>query len=291
MLGLGGDAELPELVVKLLHEGVDRGTDGAKVVLLELLALGGSRAKERAAGQPQVLALLVVLLLDEEELLLGAEGGVHRLVGVPKERHHLAGHVGDGLHRAQQRDLLVQRLAGVAAEGGGDAEDLVLDEGVAGGVPGGVAAGLKGGADAARGEARGIRLALDQFLAREGLDGAAVLAGHHEAVVLLGGDAGQWLEPVGVVGGAVLDGPLLHAVSHDVGDVDVEWLVVLGGLLQLLVGLAGDALTHCAVVKDQLAVDLGDLAHARVLSGGRALGPSLAFATGVYASAQLFRPF
>ena len=64
VLGASGDAQLPELVVNLLHEGVDGGTDGAKVVLLELLALGGLAAKEGAAGEDEVRAGLVVVLLD-----------------------------------------------------------------------------------------------------------------------------------------------------------------------------------------------------------------------------------
>ena len=74
-------------------------------------------------------------------------------------------------HRAEQRGLLVERLAGPGTERGGDAQrravGVVEDEGGAGRVPGGVAAGLEGGADAARGEARGVGLAADQLLAAE----------------------------------------------------------------------------------------------------------------------------
>ena len=39
-----------------------------------------------------------------------------------------------------------------------------------------------------------------------------------ERVVLLGGQAGHRLEPVGVVGRAVLHGPLSHRGGDDVGD-------------------------------------------------------------------------
>ena len=167
----------------------------------------------------------------------------------------------DGLHGAQKRRLLVQRLAGVGAEGRGDAEHLVLNEGVGGGVPGGVAAGLEGGAQAAGGEAGGVGLALDELLAGEVHDGQAVVGGVDEAVVLLGGDAGQRLEPVGVVGGALLDGPLLHGVGDDVGHVLVERRALLDGLHQLLIGGLGQALAHDVLVEHHGAVQIGHFRH------------------------------
>ena len=57
-----------------------------------------------------------------------------------------------------------------------------------------------------------------------------------ERVVLLGGDAGERLEPVRVVGGAVFDGPFLHRVGDDVGDLEVERAILLDGLGKVLVG-------------------------------------------------------
>ena len=220
VLGLRGNAEGPQLVVELLHELVHRGADGAEVVLLQLLALHRRIAEQRAAREHDVEALLIVLLGDEEVLLLGAEGGGHAIGRVVAEQIEHAASLGlDGLHGAQKRRLLVERLAGVAAEGRGDAEHLVLDEGVGGGIPRGVAAGLEGGAQAAGGEAGGVGLALDELLAGEGHDGAAVIGGIDEAVVLLGGDARQRLEPVSVMGSALLDGPLLHGMGDDVGHV------------------------------------------------------------------------
>ena len=121
VLGLGGDAELPELVVDLLHEGVDRRADGAEVVLLELLALNRLAAKERAATHDEVRALLEVLLLDEEVLLLGADGGHDVLGGTAEELQHTLGLALESHLGAQQRGLLVKRLAGIGDEGRGDA--------------------------------------------------------------------------------------------------------------------------------------------------------------------------
>ena len=254
VLGLGGNAQLPQLLVQFLHKAGDDGADRAEVVLLQLLALGRGRAEQRAAAQHQVQALLVVLLLNQEVLLLGADGGRDAVHVLAEQLQHLAGLVGDGLHRAQQRGLFVQCLAGVGAERGGDAQRIVLHESVAGGVPGGVAAGLGGGAQAAGGEGGGVRLTLDELLAGKLHDGGAVRLGADKAVMLLTGDAGQRLEPVGVVGGALLNGPALHDAGHDVGDLKVQRLALLNRRLEALVGRAGQTLAHLMLVEDFAAV-------------------------------------
>ena len=57
--------------------------------------------------------------------------------------------------------------------------------------------------------------------------------GRQERVVLLGGGAGHRHEPVGVVGGAVRHRPLLHAVGDRVDDRRVERLVALDRPAQL----------------------------------------------------------
>ena len=261
VLRLGGHAQLPQLLVELLHELVHRGADGAEVVLLHLLALARRRAEERAAGQDEVLALLVVGLLDEEVLLLGADRGGDARHVLPEEREHLARLLRDGLHRAQQRRLLVERLAGVAAERRGDAQHLVLDERVARRVPCRVAARLERRAHAAAGEARGIGLALDERLARERHDGAAVLLRVQERVVLLGRDARERLEPVRVVRCPVGDRPFLHGMGHDVRHVRVERFALLDRLREGLVGLRWQQLLHRMVVEDERSVFLSDSSH------------------------------
>ena len=254
VLGLGGDAQLPQLLVQLLHKAGDDGADGAEVVLLQLLALGGGGAEQRAAAEHQVKALLVVFLFNKEVLLLGADGGDHAVNILAEQMQHLAGLVGDGLHRAQQRGLFVQSLAGVGAERCGNAERVVLHESVAGGIPGGIAAGLGGGAQTAGGEGGSIRLALDQLFAGELHDGSAVRLGADKAVVLLTGDAGQGLEPVGVVGRALLNGPALHDAGHDIGDLKVKRLTLFNRRFQTLVGRARQTLAHLMLVEDFAAV-------------------------------------
>ncbi len=129
---------------------------------------------------------------------------------------------------------MVERLAGVRDERGRDrqrdAVGLDLEEDRAGDVPGGVAAGLEGGPDAARRERAGVRLALDEVLAGELGDRLAVAGRVQERVVLLGRGAGHRHEPVGVVGGAVRQRPLLHAVGDRVDDRRVERLVAVDRL-------------------------------------------------------------
>ena len=266
VLGLGRHAELPQRLVKLLHEVVHRGADGAEVVLFHLLALAWWRAEQRAAGQDEVLTLLVVFLLDQEVLLLGADGGGHARDVLAEEREHAARLLGDGLHRAQKRRFLVERFAGVRAERGRDAENLVFDERVARRVPRGVAARFERGADAAGREAAGVGLALDERLAGERHDGAPVGLRIEEGVVLLARDARKRLEPVRVMRGAICNRPFLHGVRHHVGNLDVERLALLDRLRKRLVRCRRQQLLHRVVVEHERAVFLSDSSHVMPLS-------------------------
>ena len=166
VLRLGGHAELPQLVIELLHELVDRGANGAEVVVVKLLALARRIAEQRAVRQHQVETLLVLLLRDEEVFLLAADRDIDAAALLAEQRQHAVGLLFDDRHAAQKRRLLVERLARVAAERRGDAQHLVLDERVARGIPRRVAARLERGAQAAVREARGIGLALDELFAR-----------------------------------------------------------------------------------------------------------------------------
>ena len=261
VLGLGRHAQLPELFVELLHEVVHRRADGTEVVLLHLLALARRRAEERAPCEYQVLTLLVVLLLDEEVLLLGTDRGGDTRHILAEIRQHLARLRRHGLHRAQERRLLVERLAGVATERRGDAQHLVLDERVARGIPCRIAARLERGANAAGRKTRRIGLALDEGLARKLHDGTPICLRVEERVVLLGRDARQRLEPMRVMRGTVRDGPFLHGVRDHVGDLDVERLALLDRLGQRLVSRRRQQLLHRVVVEHQRAVFLSDSSH------------------------------
>src|SRR6185295_901754 len=170
----------------------------------ELVALRRRRAEQRAPGRVEVGALEVVLLVDQEVLLLGADRREHaRAVLVAEEAQRAQRGLAQRVHRAQQRDLVVERLARPRRERRRDAQQRAVrvleDERRRGRVPRGVAARLEGRAHAAGRERRGVRLALDELLARELGEGGAVRARGVERVVLLGGRARQRLEPVGEV--------------------------------------------------------------------------------------------
>ena len=255
VLGLRGNAELPQLVVELFHELVHRRANGAEVVLFKFLALARRIAEQRTAGQHKVKALGVVLLGDEEVLLLGADRGNNLLMALAEELEHAVRLLIDSDHGTQKRRLLVERLAGIAAERGGDAQHLVLHERVARRIPRGVAAGLEGGAQTARGEARRIGFALNELLAGKALDRAAVGRRVEEGVMLLGRDAGKRLEPVRVVRGSLFDRPFLHSVGNDVRNLEVERLAVLDGPHELLVRCGRQTLLHGVLVEHHRSVD------------------------------------
>ena len=59
MLGFSQDAQLPQLFIEVIHIRLHPGLDGAKIVVLQLLAFGRVCPKQRAACINQILALKV----------------------------------------------------------------------------------------------------------------------------------------------------------------------------------------------------------------------------------------
>ena len=240
--GLDRHAELPQLGLAIHHAGEHALGDRAEVVVVELVALRRLGAEQRATGGHQVGPLEEVLLVDQEVLLLGADGREDALRLVVAEQPQRADRrLRERVHRAQQRDLGVERLAGPRRERGRDAEQgtvrVLEDERGAGRVPGGVAARLEGGADAAGRERRRVGLALDQLLAGEVGDRAALAVGLEERVMLFRREAREGLEDVRVVGRAALERPLLHRLGDLVGEIRVERLAGREHGLELLVGV------------------------------------------------------
>ena len=88
VLRLGQHAELPELVVQVVHERLDAGLDAAEIVVIQLLSLGRLGAEEGAAGIDQVLSLIEDLLVNKEIFLLGANRGDNALNIVHAEELH-----------------------------------------------------------------------------------------------------------------------------------------------------------------------------------------------------------
>ena len=227
-------------------------------MVIHFLTLGGLCTKQRTAGVNQILALVVHLLIDKEILLLRADGGTNTLdVLIAEELQNPHRLTVQRFHGAQQGRLLIQCLAAVGAERSGDAEGLALNERIRSGVPCGIASCLEGCPQAAGREAGSVRLALNQFLAGEVHNHAAVRCGGDEAVVLLGGNAGQRLEPMGIVGSTVGDSPVLHGSGNSICHTGVQLCAMIDGLTKRLINIRAQTCLHYAVVKHQTTKIIG----------------------------------
>ncbi len=104
-------AQLVEFELPFEHAGENPLGDGAEVVVLHLLALGGLGTEEGAAGVDQVGPGEVEVAVDQEVFLLGAAGRVDlRQASVPNSLRMRSACFDRRFHRAEQRGLLVQRL-------------------------------------------------------------------------------------------------------------------------------------------------------------------------------------
>ena len=98
MLGLGEYAELPQLLVKLIHKGGDSGLYRAEVVIVQLLTLGRLCAEKSPARVAQILAPVIHSLIYKEILLLRADGGLYALVFLTEKLQNTHRLPADRLH-------------------------------------------------------------------------------------------------------------------------------------------------------------------------------------------------
>ena len=168
MLGLCKDAELPELLVEILHISGYTGLDDTKIMVIHLLSLGRLRAKERASGVYEIFSFVIHFSVNKEIFLLGTDRACNTLYGIVSEKlqNTESLHV-ECLHRTKQWSLLIKSLATIGAECCRNTQRLSLDKCVRGRIPSSIASCLKGSAKSSRGERRCIGLTLDQLLARK----------------------------------------------------------------------------------------------------------------------------
>ena len=97
---LDGNAQLEQPLLDLGHESDDALRNGAEIVILKLLPFGGGRANERATTDLDVGSLSREFAVDEEVLLLDAEGGddVHALMIGAEDLQNAHRVLGDGLN-------------------------------------------------------------------------------------------------------------------------------------------------------------------------------------------------
>ena len=98
MLGLGEYAELPQLLVKLIHKGGDSGLYRAEVVVVQLLPLGRLCAEKSPARIAKILAPVIHSLIYKEILLLRADGGLYALVFLTEKLQNTHRLPADRLH-------------------------------------------------------------------------------------------------------------------------------------------------------------------------------------------------
>ena len=180
--------------------------------------------------------------------------------------HHAQCLLADGFHGAQKRGLFVECFAAIGAKCRRDAQGAILDECIGRGIPRGIAARLKRRAQAARREGRCVRLAAHQLLAGKFHDDAAVRRGRNEAVVLFGGDAGERLEPVGIVRCPLFERPVLHRIGDHTRDGGVKVLAERHGAAQRLIGVLRQPLPHDTVVEHHRPEKLRYLLHEKIHS-------------------------
>ena len=80
-------------------------------MIAQLLTTRRAGAHHRAAGQLQIGTLVVRVARHEEELLLEADHRAHATDLHAKVLEEAGAGAGHGLHRAQQRRLLIESLA------------------------------------------------------------------------------------------------------------------------------------------------------------------------------------
>ena len=116
-------AELPEFFVQVRHICGDTRLDRAEIVVVHFLTLGRLCTEQCSAGEHQIFAFFVHLLVDEEVFLFGSDGGADAFdVGVAEETEYAESLFVQRFHGTEQRRLFVKRFAAVGTERGRDAE-------------------------------------------------------------------------------------------------------------------------------------------------------------------------
>ena len=91
--------------------------------------------------------------------------------------------------------------------------------------------------------------------------------------MLLGGLSVERIKDVRIVGGAMLNGPVLHDCCHCVGDTRIKGFPVADGLLQRLVHITGKAFAHHPVVEDVAGIHIHGAGFVKIkIRGFRLVG-------------------
>mmetsp|Transcript_23071 Transcript_23071/g.73205 ORF Transcript_23071/g.73205 Transcript_23071/m.73205 type:complete len:622 (-) Transcript_23071:18-1883(-) len=217
------DAEHKALMLDLLHALERHRVDCGHVVVAHLLAARRVLAHNRAPGELEIGAAVVVLARHKEELLLEADVGANLVDLVSEQLEEARRLRRDRLLRAQERRLLVEGVAVEGDEDRGDEDSVAAEENGGGRVDDGVPARCVRRAHPTRGVRRAVGLALKQRLALKlPLDLAVLVEGEHGVVDLAGlavadAERRHRLEPVRHHACAVVVRPVHHRGRDLVG--------------------------------------------------------------------------
>ena len=114
--------ELESLDFKILHESLHTLWDGSEIMVVHLLVLSRIVAHQSASGEHQVGTCRIEALIYQEVLLLPSEIGLHLLYLWVEIVAHLGSRLAQGMERAEQWSLVVQRLTCIRYKDGRDTE-------------------------------------------------------------------------------------------------------------------------------------------------------------------------
>ena len=250
MARLARNRQFESLNLQVFHERLHAVGDGTEVVVVHLLVLCRVVSHQRAACKHQVGSCAVESLVNQEILLFPSKVACNLVYRRVEKPAHVCRRDVYGVHRAQQRSLVVESLACVRDEYRRNTKRVVYDEHGRCGVPCRVSACLEGVADAAVGERAGVRFLLYKQLSGELFNHSALAVVLYEGIVLLRRSFRQGLEPVGVVCHAVLLRPLFHAGGHGVGNGAVERRTVVDNVDKLVIYACRQVFVHLRTVKN-----------------------------------------
>ena len=225
-------------------------------MIFHFLTFGRHCAEQSSAGKDQIFSLLIQSFVNQEILLLRTDGGGNTCNILVSEQSHDAQRLfADCLHGTQQRSLFIQCFAAVRTESGRNVKGSIFNKSGRSRIPCRITSCFKSSAQTAGREAGRIRLTLYQLFSGEIHDDLTISDRTDEAVMLFSSETGHGLEPVRIMGSAVLNGPFLHGNRNGIGNIQFQMGVIFDCFTQRFVNILGELFAHHFVVKNQAAVN------------------------------------
>ena len=123
VLGFCSDSQLPALFIDFFHICGNSLTDSSQIMIVHLLSLWRHCAKQSSACVSQVFSLKPLFFIYKEIFLLCSYRRSYFFgCGISKKTDQSQSLFVYCLHGAEKRSFLIQRLSGIGAESGWDAQ-------------------------------------------------------------------------------------------------------------------------------------------------------------------------